>query len=103
KKIAGVAGLLMCFHLGAAQAADAQGWQNGGWSLHYGADEGNHRVTVNRETAPLWEHRFSSSRIELVGELGLSYWWTNKSVAAGFSKHNWQLSAIPLFRWWATE
>lgn len=79
KKLGVVVGLLMCFQMHAAGAADAQGWQNGGWSLHLGGDEGNKRLTVNRETAPFWEHRFSSSRIELVGEFGVSYWWASEA------------------------
>ncbi|GAA4328747.1 acyloxyacyl hydrolase [Pigmentiphaga soli] len=98
KKLGVLAGLLaLSFQ---AHAAEPQGWDNGGWTLHLGTGEASQRITVNRETAPLWQHRFSGSRIELVGELGLSYWWTTQDVQAGYSSHNWQLSAIPLFRWW---
>ncbi len=88
---------------GAYAADPSAGWQNGGWSLQYGEGEGNNRLTLNRETAPLWQHNFTSSRIEVVAELGISYWWTKRAALRGFPRNMWQISATPLVRWWPTD
>lgn len=83
-------------------AEPSGGFANGGWSAQYGAIDGHHRATLNYETAPLWHMKLGSTRLELVGELGGSYWWAS-SALPGFARHMWQLNAIPMFRWWPTE
>ncbi len=73
------------------------------WSLHLGHYDDFTRLTGNYETAPLWQTRFGNgSRLTLSGEFGLSY-WHKSGVDSGERDSLWQLSAIPLFRYWATE
>jgi lipid A 3-O-deacylase len=105
KKILGaVAALLVCGQVMAAGPGESGNpFDGGAWSVQFGTGEGNQRLTINRETAPLWTHNFSSSRIELVGELGLSYWWTTQDVDPGAKKSVWQANAIPMFRYWPTQ
>jgi lipid A 3-O-deacylase len=114
KKLVALAGMLLGLQVPLAHAADtdtdagaitaAPWWEQGRWSLQTGIGDGNNRVTINRETGPVWQHSFGSTRIELVGELGASYWWTTQSnVLPGYANHEYQLSAIPLFRYWATQ
>ena len=98
-----IAGLLVCFQVSAAQPGEPASADQGAWSVQFGQGEGDNRLTVNRETAPFWVHRFESSRIELVGEFGLSYWWTNQQSDPGYKDSVWQISAIPMFRYWATQ
>lgn len=82
-------------------AANSLGPQ-GGVSLHYGVGEHYKRYTLNYETAPIWTTAFGGSwgRLDLTPELGASYWTADGSRSPG---NAWQFSAIPMFRWWASE
>lgn len=103
KNIAFLAVLSILAASPAVHAADPTGgFASGGWSAQYGVLDGNHRLTLNYETAPLWHMKLGSTRLELVGELGGSYWWTS-SADPGYARHLWQLNAIPMFRWWPAE
>ena len=102
KKTALAAALLALASFSAHGAEPSGGFANGGWSAQYGVTDGNHRATLNYETSPLWHVKLGSTRLEVVGELGGSYWWTS-SALPGFARHMWQLNAIPMFRWWPTE
>ncbi len=57
------------------------------------------RTTLGWETPVLWTHRAANGpgRIELTGELGLSYWGARQGREPASL---WQLSAIPMLRWW---
>lgn len=86
-------------------AAESAAWPStrGAWSAQYGIDGNLHRLTVNYETRPLWSYPLGSTRLDLVGELGVSYWhYHGGHRAPGASKDAWQLSAIPMFQWWLT-
>ncbi len=93
-----VAGLLL---FGGQQASVAQPRDpatTGAWGMQYGINSDVHRLSVNYETPALWSYRFSGSRIDLVGEFGVSYWRTRDD---GTSRRSvWQASAIPMFQWW---
>ncbi|AZG09239.1 acyloxyacyl hydrolase [Pigmentiphaga sp. H8] len=102
KKTALAAALFALASFSAHGADLSGGFANGGWSAQYGVVDGNHRATLNYETSPLWHMKLGSTRLELVGELGGSYWWTS-SALPGYARHMWQLNAIPMFRWWPTE
>ncbi|VCU72131.1 Lipid A deacylase PagL precursor [Pigmentiphaga humi] len=101
KKIALLAALLPLAVL-PAHAEPTGGFANGGWSAQYGKLDGHNRLTLNYETAPLWHTGLGGTRLELVGELGASYWWASNALP-GYAKNMWQLNAIPMFRWWPTE
>ncbi|GAA5233955.1 acyloxyacyl hydrolase [Verticiella sediminum] len=73
----------------------------GAWSLQYGMDGSLHRATVNYETAPVWSYPIGGTRIDLVGEFGVSYWHVRNYDGPGRDKL-WQFSAIPMFQWWLT-
>lgn len=71
-----------------------------GVSLHFGIGDRYKSITLNYETAPLWSYQFKNrfGRVDLVPELGVSYWWAKNS-----SDNVWQVNAIPMFRWWAID
>jgi len=73
---------------------------SGAWGLQYGIDSDIHRLSVNYETPVLWSHSFSRSRLDLVGEFGVSYWRVHGSSDG--PSNAWQASAIPMFQWWLT-
>jgi lipid A 3-O-deacylase len=81
--------------------AQAEGTQ-GGVSVNYGIGNHYRRTTLNYETPAGWSYQLGGSggRIDLTGELGLSYWQANGSRSPG---ELWQLSAIPMFRWWGAS
>nr|MBF0682099.1 acyloxyacyl hydrolase [Pseudomonas sp.] len=96
-----LAAMLLAVAHGSAAAQPASGpASTGAWSLQYGADSDVHRLTVNYETPVWWSHQFNSSRIDLVGEFGLSYWRVHGSSDG--PRNAWQASAIPMFQWWLT-
>ena len=72
----------------------------GAWSLQYGVDSDVRRLTVNYETPVWWSYQLRASRIDLVGEFGLSYWRVHGG--SGGPRNAWQASAIPMFQWWLT-
>ena len=83
-----------------AQTAPVSAIDNSAWSLQLGHYDDYSRFTLNYETAPVWQTRFSNgTRITLSGEFGGSYWHTSRSGRSSL----FQLSAIPLFRYWATD
>ena len=57
------------------------------------------RTTLGWETPVLWTHRAANGpgRLELTGEFGLSYWDARQGREPASL---WQLSAIPMLRWW---
>jgi lipid A 3-O-deacylase len=57
------------------------------------------RTTLGWETPVLWTHRAANGpgRLELTGEFGLSYWRARQGREPASL---WQLSAIPMLRWW---
>jgi lipid A 3-O-deacylase len=83
-----------------AQTAPASAIDSSAWSLQLGTYDDYNRLTLNYETAPVWQTRFSNgTRITLSGEFGGSYWHTSRGTRNNF----YQLSAIPLFRYWPTD
>lgn len=83
---------------GGAVAAEA-GTTSGAWSLQYGADNKLHRLTLSYETPVLWRRQLWGKRLDLVGEIGLSYWHSTRHDG----RDAVQLSAVPMFQWWLTE
>lgn len=71
----------------------------GAWSVQYGADNKLHRLTLNYETPVLWRHSLLGKRLDLVGEVGVSYWHSTRR----HGRDAVQLNAIPMFQWWLTE
>ncbi|MDR3452785.1 MAG: acyloxyacyl hydrolase [Rhodoferax sp.] len=57
------------------------------------------RATLGWETPVLWTHQAPGGpgRVELTGEFGVSYWG---ATHAREPASMWQLSAIPMLRWW---
>lgn len=57
------------------------------------------RTTLGWETPVLWTHRSADGpgRVELTGEFGVSYWDARQGRQPASL---WQLSAIPMLRWW---
>ncbi|ARP91340.1 hypothetical protein CAL14_14465 [Bordetella genomosp. 9] len=103
KKI--VAGALTALTMACAMpiaSAQEQPGSNGGVSLQMGIGERYNRATANYETPPLWNYTFGGNwgRLDLTGEVGVSYWWAHEG---GHPASAWQLSAIPMFRWWLGE
>ena len=94
-----IAGLLLAGQAHAAAPRDPA--TAGGVSLQYGMDGDLQRLTLNYETPALWSYRFANSRVDLVGEFGVSY-WRNHDAPGGSYDSLWQLSAIPMFQWWLT-
>ncbi len=69
--------------------------------LRIGAGDHYQRAELAWESPSFWSYHFDSgtSRLDLVGELGVAYWRANGSREPG---HAWQFSAIPFLRWtWA--
>jgi len=86
-----------------ANAADPQPrLLPGAVSMHPGFGDGYKRLALNWESSPLWSHQFSGrwGRLDLTGELGVSYWWANGGRTPASA---WQASAIPMLRWWVSE
>ncbi len=81
-----------------ADAGDTQG----GVSVNYGVGNDYRRTTLNFETPTLWSYALGGGggRLDLTGEAGVSYWQAKGSRSPGTV---WQLSAIPMFRWWTGE
>lgn len=83
----------------AASTAQAQSGSEGGFNVNLGIGNHYNRANLNYETAPIWGTDFGGSwgRLDLTAEMGVSYWWAHE----GFAPSNaWQLSAIPMLRWW---
>jgi lipid A 3-O-deacylase len=99
-----IAGALTVLAIGCAipVAQAQQAGSNGGVSVQMGVNSNYNRTTVNYETAPLWNYDFGGNwgRLDLTGELGLSYWWAHQGE---HPSNAWQASAIPMFRWWLGE
>lgn len=97
--VGALAGLLMSAlaQSGVAQPAAPVA---GVWSLQVGQYSDLNRVAVNYESRPLWSHQFARSRLDLVGELGVSYWHSRDNDKS--HGNAWQFSAIPMFQWWLT-
>ncbi len=57
------------------------------------------RSTLGWETPVLWTHRVANGpgKVELTGEFGLSHWDARHGLQPASL---WQLSAIPMLRWW---
>lgn len=72
--------------------------QGVGLALGYNSDY--EKLTLSYDTPTLWTHQFqnSESHIDLDLELGLSYW----NARRGSPSSMWQVSAIPIIRWWPT-
>ncbi|QPF72333.1 acyloxyacyl hydrolase [Roseateles sp. DAIF2] len=71
-------------------------------SLHLATGPYCHRLTANRESRVLWTRRLGASRarVELSMELGVSAWMPHKDRESGGM---WQLSAVPVWRFWASD
>jgi lipid A 3-O-deacylase len=78
--------------------AAAQG--NSYWSIHAGSANGQSRVGLQWESAPLWSTQLLKHPLELSAELGVANWRHNRAVALGQNKSLYQLSAIPMVKWW---
>jgi lipid A 3-O-deacylase len=69
--------------------------------LHYGYNDDYQRLALVYNTPAFWSHRFANDagRIDLNAELGLAYWDARRGTPTSM----WQLSAIPLVRWWPVD
>jgi lipid A 3-O-deacylase len=99
----GIAGLAMAGLAPLAQAqsqlqAGSPGGQ-GGVGIHLGFGNRYTRLGLQYETSSLWTHSFGGSlgRIDLTPEFGVAYWRAHDGQQPSSV---WQLSAIPMFRWW---
>ncbi len=80
-------------------AVAAQKTNQGGIGLHFGYNSDYNQTSLIYETPNIWSHAFTENgRIDLNVELGASYWHASKDPDS-----MGQLSAIPIFRWWATD
>ena len=81
----------------AQSPAAAQG--HGALSLHWDSAAQARRATLGWESPVLWHHQsaHSRSRLELTGVLGVSLW---HAMHGRQPASVWQLSAIPMLRWW---
>lgn len=72
-----------------------------GLGLQLGFNSDYRKATLAYETPALWSHRFSGDwgRLDLGVELGVSYWDSRREDPTSM----WQLSAIPILRWWPGE
>lgn len=84
-----------------AHAQSLQPASHGAFGVQYGMHGDLHRLTLNYETAPVWSYRLGGTRIDLVGEFGVSH-WRLRDNDTGRSRLL-QASAIPMFQWWLTE
>jgi lipid A 3-O-deacylase len=85
-----------------AQQSGTQPGSHGGISVQVGLGQKYNRSTLNYEMAPVWTTDFGGSwgHLDLTPEFGASYW----SAHSGEHPSSvWQLSAIPMFRWWLGE
>jgi lipid A 3-O-deacylase len=99
-----LAAVLLSCSFACAHAADSgTAFAKGGWSAQFGYVGNNGRLTANYETPSLWTFRIGSTHMDLTGELGMSYWWAEHDPKPGYASNMWQLNAIPMFRWWATD
>jgi len=59
------------------------------------------KTTLAYETPKLWTHTFGQDwgRIDLTVEMGVSYWKARRDEPDTM----WQLSAIPMLRWWPND
>src|SRR5690606_25422345 len=81
-----------------AKADGEQRHQGLGIQLGYNSDY--RRAALVYESPSLWTHRFEGgSKVNLDLELGVSYW----DAKHGDPSSMWQLSAIPILRWWPTD
>lgn len=70
------------------------------WSVHVGGANGQSRVGLQWESAPLWSTQLLDHPLELSAELGVAHWRHKRVVEPGQNKSLYQLSAIPMFKWW---
>jgi len=100
KALAGLVGVALAGFASLAQADD-QGTQ-GGIGIHYGIGDHFQRFNLQYETPSIWTIPLGSSwgRIDVTPEIGVAYWLAN---GGDKPKSVWQLNAIPMFRWWATQ
>lgn len=70
-----------------------------GLALHLGYHSDYKKATLAYESPKIWTHQFQNGwgRLDLDVELGVSYWKADRSQSM------WQLSAIPMLRWWPNE
>lgn len=91
---------LLCTLLAACAAASSAPAEPTAYSLHLGSGDRYQRITLGAESAPVWSKSLGWGRVDVVGEFGASYW---RADAGGADNRLWQLSAIPIARWWPTE
>lgn len=89
---------LFCTALAHGQAPPAAA-EHGGISLQAAADNHATRWGLNWESPTLWTARSpdGEGRWELQAELGGAWWLAHSGRTPA---HDWQLSAIPLLRYW---
>lgn len=71
----------------------------GGIGVQFGLGNRYTRLGLQYETASLWTYSFGGSlgRVDLTPEFGVARWQAHDGQQPGSV---WQLSAIPMFRWW---
>ncbi|WP_019936279.1 acyloxyacyl hydrolase [Bordetella sp. FB-8] len=101
--LAGLAGLALTGIASTVQAqtqaqTDSAGVR-GGIGIHYGLGNRYSRLGLQYETSPIWTYSFGGSlgRVDLTPEIGVAYWQAHGRQQPSSV---WQLSAIPMFRWW---
>ena len=84
------------------QAQTGELGTQGGIGIQYGLGNRYTRLGVHYETPSFWTHSFGGSmgRVDLTPEIGLAYWQAHDGQQPASV---WQLSAIPMFRWWMGE
>ncbi len=98
-------GFLMCAAIlawpraGQAQGSKTEQGHGGGLNAHWASGPHAQRLMLGWETPVLWSRQSARSpgRLELTGVLGVSYWHATHGRQPASV---WQLSAIPMLRWW---
>ncbi len=85
-----------------AQLQDGHAGAQGGIGIHYGLGNRYSRLSLQYETPSLWTYSFGGSlgRVDLTPDIGVAYWRAHDGQQPSSV---WQLSAIPMFRWWLGE
>lgn len=72
-----------------------------GWGLRVGYNSDYRKIALVYETPTWWSYQSHNGwgRLDLGAELGVSYWKAEHRDPDSM----WQLSAIPMLRWWPNE
>ena len=79
--------------------ADGPAGTQGGIGIDYGFGNSYSRLGLQYETPSMWTHALGGGmgRVDVTAELGAAYW---RAHSGSQPDSVWQLSAIPVVRWW---